>query len=102
VRGATQPNTGLSQALAQTQTRPSYAARVGFEPPPVSLEGAQVAFREALRASPDLSRPENRIQVVLDGSGLILRGSVQTDRDRDLAVALAGLTPGVRFVRSEL
>jgi hypothetical protein len=101
LRSSSTSTTGLNQ-LSQTQTRPSYAARVGFEPPPVSLVGAEAAFRTALQGSPELSRLGNRLQVVVDGNGLVLRGSVETDRDRDLAVALAGLTPGVRFVRSEL
>jgi hypothetical protein len=97
-------NTGLGQQISslQTQTRPSYAARVGFQPPPVSLDTAAASFQQALQGSPELSKPENRIQLVVDGNNLILRGTVQTDRERYLAEVLASLTPGVRGVRNEL
>jgi hypothetical protein len=102
VRSLSQTNTGLTQPLPTAQTRPSYTAQVGFRPERVSPETAVSTFQQALQGSPELSRPENRIQVVVDGNGLILRGTVQTDRERYLAEVLASMAPGVRGVRNEL
>jgi len=103
VRSLSTTNTGLTQPFStQTQSQPSYTVRVGFRPERVPMEAAVASFQQALQGSPDLSRPENRIQVVVDGNGLILRGTVQTDRDRYLAGVLASMTPGVRGVRNEL
>jgi osmotically-inducible protein OsmY len=66
------------------------------------MDAAVASFQTALQASPEPPRPDNRIQVVVDGNGLILRGVVQNDRERYLAEVLAGLTPGVRGVHNEL
>jgi osmotically-inducible protein OsmY len=38
----------------------------------------------------------------MDGSTVVLRGSVRDDHERRLAEALVRLTPGVRAVRNEL
>ena len=59
-------------------------------------------FQQAVAVSTDLSKPNNRVQLVLDGNVVVLRGVVQDDRERALAETLASLTPGVRSVRNEL
>jgi hypothetical protein len=103
VRSLSPTTTGQTQPFStQTQSQPSYTARVGFRAERVPMEAAVASFRQALQGSPELSLPENRIEVVVDGNGLILRGTVQTDRDRYLAGVLASMTPGVRGVRNEL
>jgi hypothetical protein len=103
VRSLSPTNTGQTQPFStQTQSQPSYTARVGFQPQRVSMDQAVSSFQQALQGSPELSQPENRIQVVADGNGVILRGTVQTDRDKYLAGVLASMTPGVRGVRNEL
>ena len=75
---------------------------MGFRPDPVPLTQTVANFREAIQGSPELSKPSNRIDLVLDGNVVILRGIVQDDRERYLAEVLASMTPGVRGVRNEL
>ena len=43
-----------------------------------------------------------RIQVMLDGSTIVLRGKVGDDDERRLAENVLRLTPGVRDIRNEL
>jgi osmotically-inducible protein OsmY len=52
--------------------------------------------------SPELSNPNNRVELALDGDVVVLRGVVQDERERALAETLARMTPGVRGVRNEL
>jgi hypothetical protein len=44
----------------------------------------------------------DRIQVVLEGEVIVLRGEVGRERERRLAEDLVRLTPGVRHVRNEI
>jgi hypothetical protein len=86
----------------QTTIRPSYAARIAFTPVPVPVNQVVVDFKQAVAESQDLSKPNNQVQLVVDGEIVVLRGVVQTERDSILAEALARMTPGVRGVRNEL
>ncbi len=90
------------QQMPQTSGRPAYSVRVGFTPPATPVSQVVLDFQNAVAASTDLSKPNNQVQLVVDGNVVVLRGVVQDERERALAETLATLTPGVRGVRNEL
>jgi hypothetical protein len=70
------------------------AATVAALRPRADLQ--QIIDRSSALAGPDV------IQVVSDGSALVLRGVVVSEYDRRLAEALLRLSPGVGQIRNEL
>jgi hypothetical protein len=83
LRGST---TGLSPALGTPRTGP-LQSRSDLQ---------RVIERSSALAAQDV------IQVVSDGSGVVLRGVVVSDYDRRLAELLLRLSPGVGSIRNEL
>jgi hypothetical protein len=74
--------------------RVSPPAGLGALRPRADLQ--QIIDRSSALATPDI------IQVVSDGSSLVLRGVVVSEYDRRLAEALLRLSPGVGQIRNEL
>jgi len=102
-------NTFNAQALQQNgqrgqgqgQTQLVVPIRLGFQRPPVSAPQFSAAFSQRLSKMPALSGM-GPIQVSLTGRTAILRGTVASDSDRQLAAALASLEPEVAEVQNEL
>jgi len=87
-----------NQAGAQVQI--PVALKLGFAPQPVSLARFQ-AFQTRLIKLPSI-RFMGPASVTLEGRTAVLRGTVATAEDRDLAEALAMMEPDVRDVKNEL
>jgi len=80
---------------------PSFTTTLGFAPPAAPVAGQlQTVVRGLLERSSGLASGD--IEVLVVGSGVILRGRVASDSERRLAEGLVWLTPGVREVRNEL
>jgi hypothetical protein len=86
VRRAPQYTTGLAQDI------PMAAA----PPPRMQVEVQQVLGNSSRLPS------RGSVQVTMDGSVVVLTGSVADEREKRLAEAMARMTPGVREVRNEL
>lgn len=85
--------------MGQTAIRPTLAIDFQY----TAIPSAQVAT--ALTVRLDRITQLNRLSpltVTLENGVAVLRGAVATERDRDLAVRLVRLEPGVRDVVSEL
>jgi osmotically-inducible protein OsmY len=82
---------------------PAYLTMLGETVPPARTDMLRV--RADLQSIIDrASRIPSRgnIRVLTDGSTVVLRGNVASDRERRLAESLVRLTPGVRSVRNEI
>jgi osmotically-inducible protein OsmY len=77
--------------------------RLGFEVP-VTVESQNRITTQLAGRLPKIPalRLTGPVEVSLDGQTVVLRGSVASDRDRDLAERLARLEPGISSVRNEL
>jgi hypothetical protein len=86
----------------QTQSMPQIriALRLGFRPQPISPTRMQT-FETRLTRLPGM-RFVGSPEVVMEGRTAILRGTVASEEDRDLAEALAKMEPDVLKVRNEL
>ena len=83
--------------------RPTYTTYLGFTPDPVPVAQVSTDLKNALASSSEWAKDNNKpVQVVVDGSVAVLRGTVASDHDRELAERLAAMTPGVREVRNDL
>jgi len=106
----TQPTSNSGTASIRSpstpQTNPSvrvsYVARISGIPERVPMSQVNTEFQASLAQSPELSKPNNRVQLVQDGDMLVLRGVVENTEQSLLAESLAQMTPGVRGVRNEL
>ena len=77
--------------------------RLGFEIPVTVASQNQITSQFAARLpkfpSLKLTSP---VDVYMDGKTVVLKGSVASEHDRDLAERLALLEPGIASVRNEL
>jgi hypothetical protein len=102
-------NTFNAQALqqngqrgaGQSQTQLVVPIRLGFQRPPISAPQFSAAFSQRLTKMPALSGM-GPIEVNLAGRTAILRGTVASESDRQLAESLARLEPEVAEVQNEL
>jgi hypothetical protein len=85
---------------AGAQVQIPVALKLGFTPQPVSPARFQ-AFQTRLTKLPSI-RFMGPASVTLEGRTAVLRGTVATPEDRELAEALAMMEPDVRIVRNEL
>jgi hypothetical protein len=85
-----------------TQARPTFAAQVGFKPGTISAAQVTADFQRSIAGSEELSKPGNKVELVIDGDVAVLRGTVQNPFERDLAQTLAVMTPGVYAVKNDL
>jgi hypothetical protein len=97
----TQRNAQRGRQQAQSPTLVRVPIRVGFQPPPITGTQFTTAFSERLAKMPGLLS-SGRIEVSLEGRTAVLRGTVPSDSDRQLAERLAYLEPEVAQVRNEL
>jgi osmotically-inducible protein OsmY len=86
----------------QNRNRPNIriALRLGFRPAPVTQASA-VAFQSRLLKLPGI-RFSGPAQVTLEGRTAVLKGTVASEEDRELAQALAMMEPDVLDVQNEL
>jgi hypothetical protein len=85
----------------QGQTQLRTPLRVGFEAPTMAPPAFAAGFTQRLTKVPGLNRA-GRIAVEMEGRTAVLRGTVPSDSDRELAERLALLEPEVVAVRNEL
>jgi hypothetical protein len=90
---------GNQQGRAQTQLR--IPIRLGFQGRPVVAPQFTAKFQQRLTKLPGLN-VIGPIEVTLEGRTAVLRGTVATEADRELAAGLARLEPEVLDVRNEL
>ena len=81
--------------------RPSVNLQPGFLPPQQSDGDVLGRVQKVLTATPALAKGSN-VQATLDGPTLVLRGTVASDYEKQVAGATALLEPGVSAVRNEL
>ena len=91
-----------SSTTSGTRRAPQYSAALSFpQPAPMVQTGLQTNLQQMLTQAPALQLSRG-IQVAMDGSTVVLRGTAADDHDRRLAEGLIRLTPGVRYVRNEM
>jgi hypothetical protein len=121
-RGGTSSFSGLSNVLSQQNRQTGFNAqqaqrsrqggtqsqsliriplRLGFQPQAVSAPQFNVSFADRLAKMPSFQRV-GPINVSLEGRTAILRGTVASESDRQLAASLARLEPEVLAVQNEL
>jgi hypothetical protein len=89
------------QGGTQSQSQIRIPLRLGFQPPAVAAPRFNVTFSERLAKTPSFQRV-GAINVSLEGRTAILRGTVASEADRQLAASLARLEPEVLAVQNEL
>jgi hypothetical protein len=109
------PNNGLAQLQnlfaqglqnvnqgnkAASQVQIPVALKLGFAPQPVAPARVQ-SFQTRLTKLPSI-RFVGPASVTLEGRTAVLRGTVASEEDRELAAALAMMEPDVKDVRNEL
>jgi hypothetical protein len=91
---------GMGRTTAMS-VGPRYTQGIGWQanlPTPARI---QTELQSLVVNSPRLVNARG-IQVVMDGSTVVLRGTAADEHDRALAAAMIGMTPGVYGVRNEL
>jgi hypothetical protein len=89
----------LSAASAMHRAVGAYATPEGFRASgPLQVR----ADLQAVIARSSSLSPQSKIQVLSDGQGVVLQGTVASEHDRRLAEALVRLSPGGRVLRNEL
>jgi hypothetical protein len=74
---------------------------IGFSTPSVSPSAVSTKISDQLNRSRSIAAAGG-VNVQLDGKTAVLRGTVASDHDRDLAAQMAMLEPGVSQVKNEL
>jgi len=85
-------------------SRPIYEPTVNTEillPAPLTNLQPRVQLQQLIKDSTYLS-PKNSVQVVGNGSLVVLRGTAISDYERQLVEAMVSLSPGVNEIRNEL
>jgi len=105
-RGGGFGNSGMGNNMASGRTTamsvgPRYTQGLGWQAPVASPARLQTQLQSLVVNSPRLASARG-IQVVMDGSTVVLRGTTADEHDRALAGAMVGLTPGVYGVRNEI
>ena len=98
-QGMQQINQANNQG-SRNQTPVRVSLRLGFTPPPVS-QARITAFETRLAQLPAI-RFVGPAQVTMEGRTAVLRGTVASEDDRQLAEDLAMMEPAVQNVRNEL
>jgi len=89
------------QGGTQSQSQIRIPLRLGFQPRAVAAPRFNVTFSERLAKTPSFQRVGS-INVSLEGRTAVLRGTVASEADRQLAASLARLEPEVLAVQNEL
>jgi len=88
-----------TRASSRRQIQTSY--KIGFAIPSADSSAVSTKLSDQLARSQAISSVGG-VSIQLDGKTAVLRGTVATDHDRELAALLAMLEPGVSQVRNEL
>jgi hypothetical protein len=92
---------GNSGTRSRSQMPIATTYRIGFAVPTVASSDVSTKLSGQLSRSSAISSAGG-VSVDLDGKTAVLRGTVATDHDRQLAALVAMLEPGVSQVRNEL
>jgi hypothetical protein len=97
---ATATSTGFS--TVGTRRAPSYYTAIAFDAPPnAPVAAVQPDLRQLLDTATTLKSGKD-IQVGLDGTTVVLRGTVASARERRVAEAMVRMNRSVRNVRNEI
>lgn len=97
--GITQSVNANNRSNTTTIIRVSRRAAFDYPPPAAVVDSTQLSTR--LSATPGI-RSVGALQVEVAQRTAILRGTVQSDHDREIAEILVRLEPGISEVRNEL
>jgi hypothetical protein len=102
--GGTLGNTAVGFNTMGYPRAPAYTTRLDFTPPPRTTTPTvmRANIQQLISNAPTLNGNGQRIQVAVNGSTVVLRGTVETDRQRRVAEIMARLNPGVRDVVNEI
>lgn len=87
--------------LGRTQQQMPIPVRLGFPAVHSRPNDAAVRFQTRLTRIPSLAHLTG-VQAVVEGSTVVLRGTVPTEHDREVLERVALLEPGIAAVRNEL
>lgn len=90
-----------SGVVVQMPRAIAYAAQVRFPAPAVAPVRLQTDLRGIIDRTTMLANPGN-IQFQVDGTTVVLRGSVKDAEEARLVEGLVRLTPGVRLIQNQL
>jgi hypothetical protein len=99
-QGMQSVNQNNQQGQQRSRTQVRIGLKLGFQPAPISPTSV-AAFESRLVKLPGI-RFIGPADVTLEGRTAVLRGTVASEEDRDLAEALAKMEPAVQSVRNEL
>ena len=98
----TSTSSPTSFSTVGTRRAPSYVTVVGFRRTPrLAPETIQADLRQTFDRAPTLTSGPG-IQIAVNGSTVVLQGTVPTIRERRVAEVLARMAPGVIDVRNQL
>ena len=92
-------NTNIQNQNPRTQLR--IPISLGFAPRPIATGQVATTFTARLTRLPEF-HATGPVEVTMEGRTAVLRGTVASEADRELAEDLAMLEPAVRAVRNEL
>ena len=90
-----------STQVTQSPRQISYTATLKFAAPTTTAPAMQVKLRDILNSSVRVTGSEN-VQIITDGTAVVLRGEVASRDQAQLVEGMIRLTPGVRVVQNEL
>ena len=93
--------TGRSTTSTTSRMAVSYQVQIDLPPAASAASELQANLQGAISRIPSLAGLPPLV-VAVEGSTVVLRGNVPSDRDKRLAEAIARLQPGVRSVRNEI
>jgi hypothetical protein len=99
-QGMQSVNQNNQQGQQRSRTQVRIGLKLGFQPAPIAATSV-AAFESRLVKLPGI-RFIGPADVTLEGRTAVLRGTVASEDDRDLAEALAKMEPAVQNVRNEL
>ncbi|MDB5311684.1 MAG: hypothetical protein JWO38_5886 [Gemmataceae bacterium] len=99
--GVTATVTDVGGVMIPLPRQIAYAARVRFAVEPAAPAQILTDLRGVIARAPMLANPAG-VQVQMDGTAVVLRGSVRDEDEARLVEGLVRLTPGVGVIRNEL
>jgi osmotically-inducible protein OsmY len=92
-------NVAATKSRGKQMYKPRLAVNFGYRPTAVRDLGSRIAAQLSLTETLDLAQP---IEVSVEGATATLRGTVPSEREREMAGLIAQFEPGISSVRNEL
>lgn len=87
--------------IVQLPRQIAYTAQLKFTPPTIPAPRLQADLRGLIDRA-GLTVPAGSVQVLVDGTSVVLRGTVRDDDEARLVMGVVRLTPGVSRITNEL